>query len=354
MPPTHSHLVGSVNLPDAETTFRVVSEHLGERLVRLPDGEVGERFYWIQFQRARFDATPGLSRVGDTAVMIRDQFDSRPFQLDTGVLAASLRFPPLGYADAALESYATFAHLKQDGVIPAHVRFQVSLPTPAGVVGSFFVPRDQAAVELVYERALFAELDRIAEGIPHDQLAIQWDTALEFGFLEGAEIRGNRLQPWFGTSHAEILTGVVARAAQQADAVPDDVQVGFHLCYGDVEETHFVEPVDATMLAEVVSGIFKKARRPIDWMHLPVPIARDDDAYFAPLADVKWPRRTEIYLGLLHHEDGVEGAVRRAETASKVVPAFGVATECGFGRGPSERTASLLDLHAEASAILDE
>lgn len=352
MSPATAHLVGSVSQPDAETTFRTVSEHLGGKLSRIPDGEVGERYYWIQFQRARFDATPGIDRVGDTPFYIRDQFDGRPFRLEDGVEADSLALPPLGYADAALESYATFAALKADGVIPAATRFQVSLPTPAGVIGSFFVPADRAAMEPVYERALFGELARILDGIPHDQLAIQWDTALEFGFLERAEIRGNRLMPWFGESHEEILAGVTERAARQAAAVPSDVQVGYHLCYGDVEEHHFVEPADAGMLAEVLGGLFASSPRAIDWVHLPVPIERDDDEYFAPLAAVAWPADTEIYLGLIHHEDGVEGALRRATTASRVVPAFGVATECGFGRGPAERTASLLDLHAEVAAAL--
>jgi hypothetical protein len=349
---TTAHLVGSVNLPDAETTFRVVSEHLGARLNRMPDGEVGERFYWIQFQRARFDATPGLSRVGDTPFYIRDRFDGRPFRLDDGADANALVFPPLGYADAAIESYATFARLKADGVIPSGTRFQVSLPTPAGVIGSFFVAEDRAAVEPAYERALLGELDRILSAVPHDQLAIQWDTALEFGFLERVEIRGNRIAAWFGEEHGEVLAGVVERAARQAAAVPADVEVGYHLCYGDVEEHHFVEPADAAMLAEVLTGIFAESPRAITWVHLPVPIERDDAAYFAPLATVEWPEGTEIYLGLLHHEDGVAGALRRAERASEIVPAFGVATECGFGRGPSERTASLLDLHAEVSAAL--
>jgi hypothetical protein len=84
----------------------------------------------------------------------------------------------------------------------------------------------------------------------------------------------------------------------------------------------------------------------VTWVHLPVPIERDDDAYFAPLAEVELPEGTELYLGLLHHEDGVEGALRRARAAATAVPSFGVATECGFGRGPSERTPALLDLHA--------
>jgi hypothetical protein len=349
---TSAHLVGSINLPDAETTFRTVSAHLGSRLKRIPDGEVGDRYYWIQFQKDYFDRMPGLSRVGDTPFYIRDRFDARPLRLDDGVDPETLEFASLGYTDAALDSYETFARLKTDGVIPAATRFQVSLPTPAGVIGSFFDEGSRAAVEPVYERALFRELDRILAAIPHDQLAIQWDTALEFGMLDEAVIRGFRITTWFGDTHDQVLAGVVARAVRQAAAVPPDVEVGYHLCYGDVEEQHFAEPTDAGRLAEVLNGVFAATPRPITWMHLPVPIDRDDAAYFAPLTNVNWADETEIYLGLIHHEDGVDGALRRAATASDVVPTFGVATECGFGRGPRERTAMLLDLHEQVAARL--
>lgn len=350
---TPAHLVGSVNLPTAEAVFRAATARLGERLPRLPDGEVGERYYWIQFQKARFDATEGLSRVGDAPFFIRGEFDGRPIRLDEGVEADSLRFPDLGYADAAIDSYATFAALKSEGVVPARTRFQVSLPTPAGVVGSFFAAQDRRAIEPVYEAALFMELERILEAVPHSELAIQWDTALEFGILEAAVLRGNRLTAWFGGTPDEILAGVVERSVRQAMAVPVDVQVGYHLCYGDVEEHHFVEPSSTRMIADVLSGIFAGATRTIDWVHLPVPIDRDDDAYFAPLADVLWPNSTEVYLGLIHHEDGVAGAVSRASTALGFLSSFGIATECGFGRGPSERTALLLDLHDQVGAALD-
>jgi hypothetical protein len=347
-----AHLVGSVNLPDAESTFTTVSERLGGRLHRIPDGEVGDRYYWIQFQKDFFDVTPGLTRVGDTPFYIRERFDGRPIALDGSIAAEELALPGLGYADAAIESYGTFAALKSEGRIPAHARFQVSLPTPAGVVGSFFHAANRAAVEPVYERALMGELARILAAVPHDQLAIQWDTALEFGMLEKAQIRGYEITSWFGDDHDEILAGVLERAARQAAAVPTDVEVGYHLCYGDVEESHFVQPKDAGMLTEVLAGLFARAPRPITWVHVPVPIERDDDAYFAPLATVEWPAGTEVYLGLLHHEDGVEGALRRATTASRFVAEYGVATECGFGRGPSERTLTLLDLHEQVAASL--
>ena len=347
-----AHLVGSVNLPDAEATFTTVSDHLGGRLRRMPDGEVGDRYYWIQFQKDFFDVTPGLARLGQTPFFIRDRFDGRPITLDGTVAAADLSLPGLGYADAAIDSYAIFAALKSAGRVPVTTRFQVSLPTPAGVVGSFFHAEHRAAVEPVYERALMGELRRILDAVPHDQLAIQWDTALEFGMLERAQIRGYEITSWFGETHAEILDGVLERAARQAAAVPTDVELGYHLCYGDVEETHFVEPADSGMLAEFLSGLFAVSPRAVTWVHLPVPIARDDDGYFAPLAAVAWPADTEVYLGLVHHEDGLEGALRRAATAARVVPEFGVATECGFGRGPRERTTELLDLHERVAASL--
>jgi len=332
-----AHLVGSVNLPDAESVFRTVSAHLGDRMHRIPDGEVGERFYWVQFQTNRLDRMAGISRIPVEPFFLREVFDGRPFRLDDGVSADDLVFPDLGYAESALDSYAVFRELREEGVIAPGTRFQVSLPTPAGVVGPFIVAEDRAAFEPAYERALFGELQRILDGIPHEDLAIQWDTAVEFALLEG------RMPSWFGD---DVLAGVVERAARQADAVTADVQVGYHLCYGDVEEQHFVQPADAGHLADVLQGILAAAPRPVTWVHLPVPIERDDAEYFAPLAAVDVPEETELFLGLIHHEDGVEGARRRAEAAATALQRFGVGTECGFGRGPSERTPGLLDLHA--------
>lgn len=341
-----AHLVGSVNQPDAEAVFRIAAEHLGDHLARIPDGEVGERFYWIQFQGFRFDNTKGLVRVGEPGFKIRDTFDVRPIALDGTVAPDDLVFPDLGYAVAAIESYATFVRLRDEGVIAQGVRFQVSLPTPAAVVASKFQASDHAAVEGPYSRALFGELERILDAIPHRDLAIQWDTAVEFAFLEPDN--DFALRAWFD----DVLGGIIARSLQQAALVPTDVQVGFHLCYGDVEEAHFVQPGDAGHLAEVLDGILAGASRPVDFIHLPVPIERDDEEFFAPLKAVagRIPATTDLYLGLIHPQDGVEGAERRILAASTALPRFGVATECGFGRGPAERTGPLLDLHGAVSA----
>lgn len=339
---TGAHLVGSVNLPTAGEVFGAVAAHLGDHISHIPDGEVGERYYWLQFQTRRFDRTPGLVRLGETPFLIRGEFDQRPFALDGTVAAEDLELPDLGYAEAAIASYATFVALQEQGVVAPGTRFQVSLPTPAAVVGVFIAPQDRAAIEPVYTRALHAELDRIAAAIPHEALLVQWDAAVEFIWLERVDLGAGVIEPWWD----DVLEGVLARLSDAAAHVPPDAAVGFHLCYGDVEEAHFAQPKDAGVLAAVAGGLLARTPHPLAFIHLPVPIERDDEAYFAPLQDLTIPEGTDLYLGLVHHEDGVEGALRRIAAAATAVPRFGVATECGLGRGPEERTVPLLDLHA--------
>lgn len=340
-----AHLVGSINFDDAETTMRTAAGELGTHLKRIPDGEVGERFHWIAFQPGRLAQSEGVEQIGDTPIQLR-MLDVRPVRISEGVDPAALSLAPLGYAAAALESWATFAALKSDGVIPAGTRFQVSLPTPLGVVGSFVRAEDRAAFEPVYEAALAAELDEILAAIPHAELAIQWDAALEFAMLESAGFGGTRTE-WF----EDVWGGTSDRLARQIDRVPADVEVGVHLCYGDVAEQHFVEPGDAANLTRFANLVVAAAQRELTWLHLPVPIERDDAAFYAPLATLHLPATTELYLGLVHREDGAAGAARRIAVAREhVARDFGVATECGFGRAPEGSTVPLFLAHREVAA----
>lgn len=341
-----AHLVGSINFDDAETTMRTAAEHLGDRLKRIPDGEVGERFHWIVFQADRLGQAEGIERVGDQPIPLR-MLDMRPVRLAEGVRAEDLELPSLGYADAAIESYAVFERLQAEGVIPAGTRFQVSLPTPLGVVGSFVWATDRAEFEPVYEAALAAELQRILAEIPHERLAIQWDAALEFAILEEQVSFTGQPYEWFD----DAWTGTSERLARQIDRVPADVEVGVHLCYGDVAEKHFVEPGDTAKLVRFANLVAEQAARPLTWLHLPVPIERDDDAYLEPLAQLTIPAETELYLGLVHREDGPEGAAQRIETATRhLARPFGVATECGFGRAPEGTTVPLFETHRAVTA----
>ncbi|MCY3733396.1 MAG: hypothetical protein OXG42_03870 [Chloroflexi bacterium] len=332
--PRGAHLVGSVPLVNSEAVFREASARLGTRLRRVPDGETGIRTNWIQWQ------FPLLMKVPEF-----ESADERPgpfgarLQLRADVTAEQITFPELGYRAAAVESYDVFSRLKRAGVIGADVRFQVCLPTPLAVIHIRFIPRDQEVVEQAYEHQLLEELDGILDVIPHDELAIQWDTAVEFAILEGL------LPSFLASPEAEI----VERLVRLGSRVREGVETGYHLCYGDVEHQHFVEPSDTAKLVVIANGVCAGVERSVDWMHLPVPRGRNDDRYFAPLSGLRLQAETELYLGLVHLTDGVGGTNERIATAQAVVNDFGVATECGFGRRPAETIPALLDVHASVA-----
>ena len=82
---------------------------------------------------------------------------------------------------------------------------------------------------------------------------------------------------------------------------------------------------------------------------MPVPRDRNDDAYFAPLANLHIGD-AELCLGLIHFTDGLKGANARIAAAEKFRGEFGIATECGFGRRPAETIPQLLRIHSGAAS----
>lgn len=84
-------------------------------------------------------------------------------------------------------------------------------------------------------------------------------------------------------------------------------------------------------------------------MHLPVPKERHDTDYYVPLNGLKLHSETELYLGLVHDTDGVDGTNKRIDAAKEVIKSFGVATECGFGRRPSDTIPDLMQIHTQVA-----
>ncbi|MGH2477026.1 MAG: hypothetical protein ACRDIL_17345, partial [Candidatus Limnocylindrales bacterium] len=331
------HLVGSVPLPEAGDVFRTVSKFLGPYLRRLPDGEQVTK--WIGSQISIFAASPELEPVeaeeGRYSAAV-----SQLFRLREGVAPADVSFGPLGYARVARDSFDTFTKLKAEGVIPEHLRFQVSLPTPLASIAMFCKPSAREVFP-AYEAAMMREVDEIVDAVPHGELAMQWDVAVEMGILE------DFFTVWFGNDEAEIVR-LINRACSR---VPVDVPLGLHLCYGDAGHKHWKEPTDMGKLTSLANAVLGSVDRPIAWLHMPVPRDRTDLEYFAPLRHLRPLGGTELYLGLVHRTDGLDGARARMKAAQSVVEEFGVGTECGLGRRPPETIPDLLQLHAEVADI---
>ncbi len=335
--PVPIHLVGSIGLDTVPEVFSSVGRALGPSLKRIPDGEPGGRRLWISFQYPLLRASPFL-KMEDGARP--GMFP--PLGVADGVKPGEIRFGELNYAREARASYEDFQRARKKGEVPAGVRFQVCLPTPFAVVSPFCTREAGPVIEPAYEAAMLREVAAICAEIPHGDLAIQWDVCIEMVMWDG---RWNRER-----AMPDMENGLGARFSRLSAAVPHGVELGFHLCYGDLDGKHFIDPVDATKMVEMAHLLAERAGRPIAWIHMPVPLGRDDDAFFAPLKTLNLPAGTELYLGVVHGEDGVEGTKRRMAAARKFAPAFGIATECGMARARTPDVVNnLIRIHAEAA-----
>jgi hypothetical protein len=367
--PKGVHLVGSVPLESAEDVFRILAPSLGDRLSRLPDGETGDRSLFAGWQVATFKRHPDFEPVKGRRLLEV----VKPHRIRSGVDPRSIRFSDLGFAGAAESSYQVFRRLRSEGVIPARMRFQVSLPTPVNCLAMVVAKEDVPAIDAAYEAAVLDEVDAIVASIPASDLAIQWDTPWEVRVWDG-NLPAFLVQPWFTPAR----DGVIDRLARLGSRVPEPVQLGYHLCHGDYEHTGNLilglkagtrgrltrsigarvlrevsiriagPPKDARSVTEMANALVGRGSRPIDFLHLPFPRAAER-RYFAPLADLRLPPGVEVYLGLVHYTDGVDGTRRRIAAAREALNDFGVATECGWGRRDPATTSALIGIHRQVS-----
>src|SRR5918992_1620159 len=334
VPPSSVHFNGSVNLPDAETVMQEISSRIPTGVRRMTDGETGERGYWILFQIQKFLAMPEFETV--TSRQAYETSADAPqmprLRLAEGASADTISWPNLGYADAYAESFEIFDRLQREGTIAAGVRFQVQYPTPLASIAGTIVPEDLPAVAPAYERALFADLDKLVAILPHDRCAVQWDVAVEFGLLEGA----------MGPGSAMPIDQITPGLVRCVDRVPTDVPVGLHLCYGDYGHQHFKQPESLRMQVVLLNAVVSAARRPVNWASFTVPQARGDAGYFGPLGDLTAGPETELYFALVpyHPDDQPDGTTaaqfEHIDTALAESSAgrreWGICTECGMGR----------------------
>jgi hypothetical protein len=339
------HFVGSIPLPDAEAVFRTLAEAAGPYLLRLPDGETGIRKTWIRFLQTVLAENPAIEVATDVPPFKFTQWDGKVLReiprlrIKPGAKPDANTFKT-GYAEMAIASWSLFERLQKAGVIPAKVKFQVSLPTPIAPTYNNMVPSDRPALLPALTAHFIGEVERIAAAIPNDRLAVQWDVCQEVLAWEG----------YYEAGPVDFRNETVGVLTEIGDAVPTAIELGYHLCYGSPADEHCVQPKDMAIMVEMTNAVARGVERPIQFFHMPVPKNRTDDGYFAPLENLRLPAETELYLGLIHHDDA-QGDAARLAAARRHGRVGGIATECGMARGDPARLLSLLAAHVRAAEV---
>jgi hypothetical protein len=356
-------MVGSVPAQTAEEVFRLLGPDIGEWLIGLSDGEPGYRNKWIVFNAPHvFEPNPALEAVnkpkpnrdksvfGDLEDWVPTSWEEMwRFKVRDGV--ERVHFDNLHYSEFARDSYQTFRRLRDQGVIPRGTRFQVSLPLPEDFTRwCTGADRDFQIMSRGVEDALVVEVDKLLGIVPHEDLAIQWDVCWEVFACDKNDYLGRDPMAWRASGDPfQRFAHYIERLSPR---IPPQVLLGMHLCYGDLEHTHLFEPKDLGVSVRMANVAVSAAGRRFDWIHMPVPRNRSDDAYFAPLADLRLGDG-KLMIGLVHLTDGTEGSLKRlAAFRRHYQGAAGVATECGWGRRKPATIPALMQVHREVAAAV--
>jgi hypothetical protein len=324
-------LVGSMPAPSAEHAFRAGAELFGDLVVALPDGETGALSGWVSYERERLiRASPDIVVVSETESptgLPRHAYETPVFSVRDGV--ETVRFESWPRIDVAIESYGLFRELRDAGVVPGHLRFQVGLPFPSSAMNAFKADfaRDYPKAERGYEELVARELGRLFAAIPPEDLAVQWDCAYETQDID-------RVLAWTDEGAWERFAGPVTRLTR---LIPDETLVGYHLCYGTFPEWPMYEARDYETLVRMANFAVAESGRTVDWLHLAGPryFRSEDRRFFRPLVDLE-PGGARVFLGIVLPLDGEPGLRRRHATASRYLDDFGLAMYCGFGRQPGQ------------------
>ena len=343
-------LVGSVPLKSVEDVMRTFGGEFGPYLPAIPDGEVGERKSWVvrlsyRVFHGHIDLDtikrPARAEDGREQLMPRGREDGWQFKVKPGIENVKFGNPGyrLGYARDAIASYFVFKTLRERGVLPKGMRFQISMPMVNSVIRPLFFPEvsDLPKIRPGYEEAIAGELDAILDAIPHEDLAIQWDMAWEIA----AAYDGYPGAP--GESDIATHTKSVAGLSKK---LPEKVALGFHFCFGTYGGWPRFAPKDLGRAVELINASVTATGRRVDWVHIPT-LDNTDDAFYAPLAklDLKGARP---YIGMIH---SMPSFAQRLAVARKFLPDFGLAAYCGFGRVPPEEMKQVMADHMAALKI---
>jgi hypothetical protein len=331
------HLVGSIPMESADEVFDLVGSTLRNCCRRIPDGETGDRKNWIGWQ---YDVFKGQDALIQSKLKEREYQLHPPFTFKPNHNPENLDFSNLGFAREARTSFSKFKKKQKSGIISDQAKFMVALPTPFAPVYSFISYADQEAILPHYEKAILGQIDEISNLIPHEKLVVQWDVATEMSIFENV-YDATFENPW------KILTD---RLAALGNHIPANIELGYHLCYGSMNNKHWKEPENLEMCTKVANVISEKISRSIQFIHMPVPIDRSDDSYFAPLKELRLPEETEIILGLIHDSQNIQLNIDRIDAARIYLSEFGIATECGLGRRDASEMPRLMELHAELAS----
>jgi hypothetical protein len=341
-----THLVGAWPGRSAPDAMATALDRVRRHLLRLSDGETGERSLWVTPAIEWLRANPDVDLMCDGTYA---DYESGPrFRVRQGrsLNPSNLH---LGYHRAFVESFPAFKYLRDQAGLP-DIRFQVGLPAPLDLTFVLFgmeaAVSDRAIAE-AWTRATVEQIHRIV-GDADESVVFQLETVASLVAVAGApeEARGA-----VAAQMAEALHQVVRGA-------PEGTHFGAHLCLGDFHHKALAEMSDArpvVLLANALTAGFPPGRI-LDYIHAPFAAADKpgsfEPSWYRPLEELDLPADVRFVAGFIHETIATQDHRALLEMIERFSRReVDVAAACGLGRRPDP--AQAWDAMDKAVALIE-
>ena len=340
-------LVGSLPYADEAAAMARVYELAGERLVALPDGEIGERSdqypsgdrsQWVAGLAGRLSRESELFDVLDVGTLNEQGF---PVDFDSTV-----RLRPransnelgerliLGYDTFARRSWPHFARLRASAQ-RRDLRMQVGLPTGLGVAASVLSPARALRFASAFATCVAREAHSTVSALGSENLLFQIEAPAEVVMAH----RTPRVA-W------RLAVGPIIDLVRR---LPDRVPVGIHFCYGDLNNIAAITPQDFGRLVGFAQSLLRRwpQSHTLAYLHLPFAAGSSpsptDPAAYRELGRLELPSGSRLVAGFVHEAPSLESLETLLETIETARGAqVDVATACGLGRRSTETADELI------------
>jgi len=324
-----THLVGAWPGYSGAHAMDTALRRLGPHLLRMTDGETGERSQWVLPGIDWLRANPDVEVLADgdyssyangTTFRVRDGRSLDPENIE------------LGYHRFFQRSYRAFRELRARHGNP-DIRFQVGIPAALDLaVDAFGYEAAQAnrGIAEAFGRAQLREIGAILAEAGED-VVFQLESVVA---LVTVVMSPDEAQPQAAKQMADVLLTLPRDA-------PEGTIWGAHICLGDFHHKALAEMGSARPLVRLANALAAEwpADRPLTYIHAPFAAADKpgslESSWYAPVAELDLPDDVRFVAGFIH-EDTATDELReiRNMIESNAGREVDVAAACGLGRRP--------------------
>lgn len=340
-------LVGSLPFSDEKDAMTRAIQILGDSLLSLPDGEIGEKTE----EYPNGNRSSWIMNIIDSCLKDKENWETL-----NDVERGPNGFPPnykelmklqpkhpaseidkhlnLGYLDYFQKNYPIFQQLRKEYGLPG-VKFQVGIATGLAISFIMLKPLQAFRYQEAFNRRLAYEVNEIIK-LAKDDVIIEIEAPAEMSMAQ-------QLPKLMNGIAVNSLLSLVQKLDKTA-------KIGLHLCWGDLNNKALTHAKTLDKMVYFTNKIIEKWPEPyqLEFVHFPLAEGdippRLDLEYYKPLKYVHLPEKVKFVAGFIHEKRNFEELkqiLRHIEALRSHT--VDIACACGLGRRSPEVAMQLLE-----------